>query len=172
MPIRDPIVDYAQMDVNQCIADIEVIRRFIPQRHEMEQLSRIIYEDLDQKICVGVRDIGDDEFWIRGHMPGMPLMPGVIMCEAAAQLCCYFAQRRDLSGCDMIGFGGLEGVRFRGMVRPGDSLVIAAQLTKVRRGAMIVSRFQCVVGDSLVCEGNIKGIPLPLDELIESTQAS
>jgi 3-hydroxyacyl-[acyl-carrier-protein] dehydratase len=172
VPIRDPIVDYSQLDVNECLADIEIIRRFIPQRHEMEQLSRVIYEDIERKICVGCRDVGDDEFWVRGHMPGMPLMPGVIMCEAAAQLCCYFAQRYDLSGCDMIGFGGLESVRFRGMVRPGDCLVIAAELTKVRRGAMIVSRFQCAVGDSLVCEGNIKGIPLPLDELIESTQAS
>ncbi|MEZ6068899.1 MAG: hypothetical protein R3C10_01240 [Pirellulales bacterium] len=45
-------------------------------------------------------------------------------------------------------------------------------MTKVRRGAMIVSRFQCVVEDSLVCEGSIKGIPLPLDELIGATPAS
>jgi 3-hydroxyacyl-[acyl-carrier-protein] dehydratase len=60
----------------------------------------------------------------------------------------------------------LDEVRFRGVVRPGDRLVIAAQLVKVRRGAMIVARFQCFVENNLVCEGMIRGIPLSEDLII------
>ena len=60
---------------------------------EMEQLTAIVFDDVERGICVGYKDIGPDEFWVRGHMPGMPLMPGVIMCESAAQLCGYFVQR-------------------------------------------------------------------------------
>ena len=75
-------------------------------------------------------------------MPGMPLMPGVVMLEAAAQLCSYYAQRADLLGTRMIGFGGLEDVRFRDPVFPGDRLVLICQLVKARRGRMLVSRFQ------------------------------
>ena len=52
-------------------------------------------------------------------MPGYPLMPGVVMCEAAAQLSSYFAVKYDLLGCDVIGLGGIENVRFRGSVFPG-----------------------------------------------------
>jgi 3-hydroxyacyl-[acyl-carrier-protein] dehydratase len=87
------------------------------------------------------------------------------MCEAAAQLASYYVQKHDLLGADLLGLGGLEEVRFREMVRPGDRLIIVVQLLKVRRGALISCRFQCFVGETLVCEGKIKGIPLPVEAL-------
>ena len=136
------------------------------QRFEMEQLSAIVYEDAAQKICVGYKDVTDQEFWVRGHFPGMPLMPGVMMCEAAAQMCSYYAKRFDLLGdVKVVGFGGLEEVRFRDPVRPGDRLYIVCKMVRVRRGAIIVCRFQGFVGQTLVVEGLIKGIPLPDDAL-------
>jgi 3-hydroxyacyl-[acyl-carrier-protein] dehydratase len=167
---KDLLVDPAALDVSRVIADLDEIRRYNPQRFEMEQLTAIVLEDTQRQLCVGYKDVTPDEFWVRGHMPGKPLMPGVIICEAAAQLSSYFAQKYDLMGCDMIGFGGLEEVRFRGMVRPGDRLIIAARLLKVRRGAMIVCMFQAYVGDNLVCEGKIKGIPLPTEQIVPATQ--
>ncbi len=160
------LVDPAALDLTRVIADLEEIRRYNPQRFEMEQLTAIVLEDPRQQLCVGYKDVTPDEFWVRGHMPGKPLMPGVIICEAAAQLSSYFVQKYDLMGCDMIGLGGLEEVRFRGMVRPGDRLIIAAKLLKVRRGAMIVCTFQAYVGENLVCEGKIKGIPLPAEQIV------
>ena len=61
-------------------------------------------------------------------MPDYPLLPGVLMCEAAAQLCRYYImQHSGLLQGDFIGFGGLENVRFRGPVRPGDRLVLVAK---------------------------------------------
>jgi 3-hydroxyacyl-[acyl-carrier-protein] dehydratase len=92
-------------------------------------------------------------------------MPGVVMCECAAQLCSYMSQKYDLLGAEMLGFGGMDAVRFRDPVFPGDRLVMVAQLVRVRRGAIVVSRFQGFVRDCLVCEGQIKGVPLPLDRL-------
>lgn len=159
------IVDLADIDFNHVIADIDEIRRFNPQRFEMEQLTAIVYEDMVRHICAGYKDITDQEFWIRGHMPGMPLMPGVMMLEAAAQMCSFFVQRNNLLGTKMVGFGGLEDVRFRDPVRPGDRLVLMCELTKIRVGRMIVCRFQGVVGESIVVEGELKGIPLPVDAL-------
>ena len=93
MAARDLIIDFSEYDLNQVLADLEEIRRHNPQRHEMEQLTAIVYEDVEREICVGYKDVSDHEFWARGHMPGMPLMPGVIMCEAAAQMCSFHAQR-------------------------------------------------------------------------------
>ncbi len=165
MPGKDLILEPSAYDLDHVLADVEVIRRYNPQRFEMEQLTAIVYDNVEQGICVGYKDVTGDEFWVRGHMPGLPLMPGVIMCEAAAQLCSFHVQRHNLMDAEMIGFGGLDEVRFRGMVVPGDRLVIAAQKLQLRHGAMIRCRFQCFVRDQMVCEGQIRGIPLPLEAL-------
>ena len=159
------ILDFSAYDLEHCLADIEEIRRWNPQRFEMEQLTAIVYDDPVGQICVGYRDYGPNEFWIRGHMPGRPVLPGMLMCEAAAQLCNYFAQKHELMDAEILGFGGLDSVRFREMVTPGDRLVIVSKLVKVRRGAMLVSRFQGFVREGMVCEGEIRGVPLPIKRL-------
>ena len=155
--------DPAQLDLSKVLVDREAIRLINPQRFEMEQLTAIVHLDTERHVIAGYKDVRDDEFWVRGHMPKAPLMPGVIMCEAAAQLASYFVQKFDLLGAKVVGFGGLEEVKFRGGVVPGDRLVIVVQLLKVRRGAMIVCRFEGFVNQEMVVEGRLKGIPLPLD---------
>jgi len=107
------LYDISTIDFNKVVADIEAIRKVNPQRYEMEQLTAVVYESLEEQVCIGYKDIATTEFWVRGHMPRMPLMPGVVMLEAAAQISAYFAQKYDCLGAKMIGFGGLEDVRFR-----------------------------------------------------------
>jgi len=161
---RKPLIlDPSELDLDRVIADIEQIRRHNPQRYEMEQLTAVCYEDPERRICAGYRDLGRDEFWVRGHMPGMPLMPGVLMCEAAAQLASYFSRKYGLVN-EMIGFGGLDEVRFRGVVRPGQRLVVVVRLLKVRQ-TMMTAEFQNFVDGNLVCEGELKGVPLPVEQL-------
>jgi 3-hydroxyacyl-[acyl-carrier-protein] dehydratase len=162
---RSFLIDPSLYDLDRPVADIEEIRRYNRQRFEMEQLTAIVYEDSQQCICVGYKDIGPDDFWVRGHIPGMPLMPGVIMCEAAAQVASYTTQKFKLMKADLIGFGGLKDVRFRGIVQPGDRFVIACKLLKVR--SMLLScEFQCMVRDNIVCEGILMGVPLN-EELVK-----
>lgn len=163
MPGKDLILDFSEYDVNHVIADQDEIRRYNLQRFEMEQLTAVVYADVDRGICAGYKDLTDDEFWVRGHMPNVPLMPGVMMCETAAQLSSYFAQKYDLLGCKVVGLGGLEEIRFRGTVVPGDRLVVVVERLKVRRNAMILCRFQGFVSQSLVVEGKIMGISLPIE---------
>lgn len=157
------IIEPSLLDFDNPIAGIEEIRKLNPQRHEMEQLTAILYEDLQSHSCAALKQVGEDEFWVRGHMPGMPLMPGVIMLEAVAQLSSYYTQKHDLLGAAMVGFGGVDEVRFRGVVVPGDRLVLMVRLDKTRRGRMIVASFQGVVNDNLVLEGCLRGIPIPIE---------
>ncbi len=165
MASKDLILDFSEYDVDHVIADLEEIRRYNLQRFEMEQLTAIVFDDPERGICVGYKDVTDREFWVRGHMPDIPLMPGVVMCEAAAQMCSYHSQRHNLLKTEMIGFGGMDNVRFRGTVVPGDRLVVAAQKLQLRVGAMIRCRFQCYVNEQIVCEGQIRGVPIPVAAL-------
>lgn len=160
------ILDPSEYDLNHVIADIEEIRGANSQRFEMEQLTAIVHVDPERHICVGYKDLELDEFWVRGHMPGMPLMPGVLMCEAAAQLASFYSAKAKLMGSATLGFGGLQEVYFRGVVRPGDRFVVVVRLLKARR-VMLVSEFQCFVKENMVCNGVLKGIPLPEAELLE-----
>ena len=168
MAPRDYIIHPSAYNLANVIADVHEIRRWNKQRFEMEQLTAIIHEDPVRCLCVGYKDITRDEFWVRGHFPIIPLMPGVLMCEAAAQLSSYFTQKYNLLDAKVIGFGGLEEVRFREPVVPGDRLVIAVERVRVRPRAMIVCRFLGIVRENIVVDGIIKGVPLPVDYLLEA----
>ena len=172
MAPRDYIIHPSEYDLDTVIADIHEIRRWNRQRFEMEQLTAIVHEDQSRGLCVGYKDVTPDEFWVRGHFPGVPLMPGVLMCEAAAQLSSYYTQRHNLLDAEVIGFGGLEEVRFREPVRPGDRLVITVERVRVRPKAMIVCRFQGLVRESIVVDGVIKGVPLPIELLAQVDKAT
>jgi 3-hydroxyacyl-[acyl-carrier-protein] dehydratase len=162
---KDLILDFHEYDLGNVLADQEAIRAMIPQRGPIEQLTAIVHEDFERSISVGYKDVGHDEFWVKGHMPGLPLMPGVMMCEAAAQLSSYHVQKHNMLQTEMIGFGGLDKVRFRGVVVPGDRLVVVVQKLQLRPKRIMRCRFQCFVKENLVCEGELTGIPIPTELL-------
>ncbi len=134
------------------------IERVLPHRGSMVMVDVVCHLDRDGMLAVGRRDVGADEFWVSGHFPGNPLMPGVLLVEAAAQVCliCYKAGTPEIAG-RLVVFGGIDRVRFRGAVRPGDRLyIIAKMLEQSRRGARAAT--QVVAGGKLVCEGEVLAI--------------
>ena len=155
--------DPSRLDLTRVVADHEAILRVNPQRFEMEQLTAIVLVDEQQHLVAGYKDVRADEFWVRGHMPGTPLLPGVLMCEAAAQLCSYYIATNGLMQGDFIGFGGLEDVRFRGVVRPGDRLVLVGKGIKLHR-RQTVFNVQGFVGAAMVFHADIIGVPLTRKE--------
>jgi 3-hydroxyacyl-[acyl-carrier-protein] dehydratase len=152
-------LDPASLDLGRVVADREAIRRVNPQRFEMEQLSAIVLMDQDQRLIAGYKDVTTDEFWVRGHMPGYPILPGVLICEAAAQLCSYYIATTHLLPGDFVGFGGLENVRFRSPVRPGDRLVLIGKSVRLHRKQTIFN-VQGFVGATMVFHGDILGVAL------------
>jgi 3-hydroxyacyl-[acyl-carrier-protein] dehydratase len=163
--------DPAKLDMTNVVADREAIRAVNPQRFEMEQLTAIVYVDTEQELLVGYKDVRPDEFWVRGHMPGAPLLPGVLMCEAAAQLAAfYIVKYSGLLRDGFIGFGGLEDVRFRAPVRPGDRLVLIAKAIKLHRRQSIFD-VQGIVGSTMVFHGRVIGVPMSASSITEAAVA-
>jgi 3-hydroxyacyl-[acyl-carrier-protein] dehydratase len=151
--------DLAKVDFGHILADREAIRKVNPQRFEMEQLDAVVYVDTAQGIIIGYKDVLHDEFWVRGHMPGYPLLPGILMCEASAQLCGYYSATQRLFKGGMLGFGGMENVRFRSQVRPGDRLVLVAKGIKFHP-RQIIFNVQGFVASTMVFHADIIGMTL------------
>ena len=162
-----PLYDFSRFDVNKPIFRLDDIRRINPQRHEMEQLTAIVYVDREQNGIVGYKDVTDEEFWIAGHMPGFPLMPGVVLCECAAQLASFYARKYDLIGGDYLGFGGMEHVRFRRPVFPNCRLILMARCVRLRKARRAEFEFQGFVGEKLTFEGKMIGMPINREHPIE-----
>ncbi len=152
-------IDLTTIDMSRIVADQEAIRRVNPQRFEMEQLTAIVLMDTNAQICVGYKDVSLDEFWVKGHMPGYPLMPGVLMCEAAAQLCSYYITASGLMQKEFLGFGGLENVRFRVPVRPGDRLLLVGKSLKYNRRQTLFN-VQGIVGATMVFHADVLGVAM------------
>jgi 3-hydroxyacyl-[acyl-carrier-protein] dehydratase len=153
-----PLFDLDSLDPSNVVAGSEQIRQCNPQRHEMEHLDGILHLDLDDGVIVGFKDVREDEFWVRGHIPGRPLLPGVLMCEAAAQLCSFY-YRQALELGKFLAFGGMQDVKFRGAVVPGDRLMLIARKVDIRPRRAVFS-CQGFVDGQMVYEGTIVGMPM------------
>jgi len=158
-----PLYDLSKLNFVSPLFTQDDIRAINPQRFEMEQLTGIVHVDREQHLIVGYKQLTDEEFWIRGHMPDFALMPGVVQCEAAAQLGGFYARKYNLIGGDYLGFGGMDKVRFRKPVFPGARLDLVARVTRVMAQKLAQFEFQGWVGEELMFEGQMLGATVNRD---------
>ena len=155
------LFDLSQMDLSaEPLYDRDAVEKANPQRFEMQQLDGILWCDRQRSLILGYKDVTQDEFWIRGHIPGRPLMPGVIMIEAAAQLSSFFL-KEIYQERGFIGFAGIESAKFRSVVEPGQRLYLLGHITqykKRRNTTRVTMSVQGVVDGAMVFETIVAGM--------------
>jgi len=142
------------------VFDKEAIGKVNPQRFEMQQLDGILWYDKEKRLILGYKDVREDEFWVRGHIPGRPVMPGVIMVEAAAQLSSFFT-KQVYEEKGFIGFAGIDTAKFRSIVEPGQRLYLLGHITKYKRRkntTHVTISVQGIVENTMVFEAVISGM--------------
>ena len=120
------ILDLSTIDVNRVLVTREQIYEKLPHRYEFMQLDGILHLDIEKGVAVGYRDIREDEWWVRGHIPGRPLFPGVLMVETAAHLASYVSMLV-LKGTRFLGFGGIDKTKFREAISPPAKLILVGR---------------------------------------------
>jgi len=150
------IIDLSKLDLNSPIVSTEEIRRVNPQRHEFALLDAIVHIDEANQIFVGYLDISKDDWWVRGHIPGRPLFPGVLMIECAAQMASYLTHKL-IKDDAFMGFGGMKDVKFRGTVTPPCRFIIAGRGKSIKKRRS-VCECQGFIDDTMVFQAEIHGM--------------
>ena len=133
--------------------DIREITKILPHRYPFLMVDRITEVQHDR--AVGIKNVTFNEPYFQGHFPGQPVMPGVLLIEAAAQVTgAMLLGTRDHAG-KLAYLLGVDNFKFRKTVTPGDQVVIESEALRIRERTG-QARVKATVGNQVVCEGTLK----------------
>jgi 3-hydroxyacyl-[acyl-carrier-protein] dehydratase len=152
----EPFVDLSSIDLSGVMMDQAAMQKLLPHRDVMFMLDSVVWHADDFTLAVAAKKIRDDEFWCKGHIPGRPILPGVLMVESGAQHASIMYYAR-VKTDKFAGFTRIEDTAFRGMVVPGDTLYLVTREVKfsMRR---FVADVQGIVDDKIVFESRVTGM--------------
>ena len=111
--------------------DINQIKELLPHRYPFLLVDRVT-EIVPMKMAKGYKNVTANEEFFNGHFPVKPVMPGVLIVEALAQLGCLTVLANEANRGQLVLFAGIEGCKFRQMVVPGDKLELEVEVIKIR----------------------------------------
>jgi 3-hydroxyacyl-[acyl-carrier-protein] dehydratase len=147
----------------EAMFDIKEILKNIPHRYPFLLVDRIVELDGEQKI-VGIKNVSFNEYFFQGHFPNRPVMPGVLICEAMAQVGAILAHnaRGGLSQNNVFVLTGLDKVKFKKPVEPGDQLRMELTCLK-RRGSFWRMQGIATVDGKIVAQAEISAMEIAME---------
>jgi 3-hydroxyacyl-[acyl-carrier-protein] dehydratase len=134
--------------------DILQLLKSLPHRYPFLLVDRII-NCVGDESCVGIKNVTFNEPQFQGHFPGRPLMPGVLIVEAMAQVGGLIVTQMPDLPKGLFVFAGIDGVRFRRPVVPGDQLLITCELLSLKRKRFGKVHATATVDGERVCSGEL-----------------
>lgn len=129
------------------------IQAIIPHRYPFLLIDRIV-ELEEGKRVVGIKNVSGNEPYFQGHFPGYPVMPGVLIVEAMAQVGAVALLKLPANAGKLGLFAGIDNFRFRQQVHPGDQLRIEVEFLKIR-GSIVKAQARAFVENKIAAEGEL-----------------
>ncbi|HHT69402.1 MAG TPA: 3-hydroxyacyl-ACP dehydratase FabZ [Firmicutes bacterium] len=140
---------------------IDEIQALLPHRYPFLMVDRVLEREVGRRV-VAIKNVTINEPFFQGHYPQTPVMPGVMIVEAMAQVG-GLAAEVEPEGNTLPLFAAIEKVRFREVVKPGDQLVITATVQAARAGVVKIAA-EARVDDKVVAEGNLTFALVPRED--------
>ena len=141
------------------ILDSVAIQKIIPHRYPFLLVDRVIELEAGKR-AVGLKNVTIGEPFFQGHFPDYPVMPGVLIVEALAQVGAIATFTLPEYAGKMAFFAGMDNVRFKRQVKPGDTLLLAVELGQFRRNIGMASGTATVNGE-IACKGDFMFAIMP-----------
>jgi 3-hydroxyacyl-[acyl-carrier-protein] dehydratase len=135
------------------LLNIQQIQEIIPHRYPFLLIDRILELEAGVR-AVGLKNVSINEPFFEGHFPGYPVMPGVLIVEALAQVGSVAMLSLEANRGKLGFFAGIDEFRFRSQVVPGDTLLLEVQITRLK-GSIGKGSAVAKVGDKVVAEGGL-----------------
>ena len=139
---------------NSVVLNSEQIMGLLPHRYPFALVDRVIEHDPGKR-AVAIKNVTLNEPQFQGHFPERPLMPGVLIVEAMAQVGGLIVSQMPDLPKGLFVFAGIDSVRFRRPVVPGDQLVISCELISIKRKRFGKVSARATVDSQLVCSGDL-----------------
>jgi 3-hydroxyacyl-[acyl-carrier-protein] dehydratase len=133
--------------------DIQQIKEIIPHRYPFLLVDRIL-EIEEGKRAVGIKNVTANEEFFNGHFPNYPVMPGVLIVEALAQVGAVAMLKKEENRGRLAFFAGIDNCRFKKQVQPGDQLRLEVEIIRAK-GAIGKGKGIATVDGEIVCETEI-----------------
>ncbi|MFB5253378.1 3-hydroxyacyl-ACP dehydratase FabZ [Bacillus mycoides] len=133
--------------------DIQQIKEIIPHRYPFLLVDKVL-EVEEGKRAIGIKNVTANEEFFNGHFPDYPVMPGVLIVEALAQVGAVAMLKKEENRGRLAFFAGIDNCRFKRQVRPGDQLRLEVEMTRVR-GAIGKGKAIATVDGEIACEMEI-----------------
>lgn len=133
--------------------NIEQIKEIIAHRHPFLLIDKILEVEEGQR-AVGLKNVTVNEDFFNGHFPGYPVMPGVLIVEALAQVGAVAILIKEENRGRLAFFAGIDNFRFKGQVRPGDQLILEVEMTRLR-ASFGKGKATAKVDGEIVAEGEL-----------------
>jgi len=133
--------------------DITEIKEIIPHRYPFLLIDKIL-EVEEGKSAVGIKNVTGNEEFFNGHFPDYPVMPGVLIVEALAQVGAVAMLKKEENRGRLAFFAGIDGCRFKRQVRPGDQLRLEVEIIRLR-GPIGKGKAVATVDGEVACEAEI-----------------